>query len=103
MIFKLIHITKEADFLQLALNQLPQWDEFIPWAEAFLSQLALNSPFETNEGADRHMLVFTFNRARFSLNYESYCESVWIAAEEEAALTQLDALELQLKTIADAN
>lgn len=97
--FELICITKSQDNLLLQLASLPQWEEFIPWGKAFLDKLELNSPVDVSEGADRHMLVFTFNRSQFSLNYESYSESIWIAPLDMASVEQLDALESQLRSV----
>lgn len=93
---KLMCITKAQDFLQLEVEPFPEWHEFSSWGTQLLSQAGLNSPLDINEGADRHMLIFTFNQVRFSLNYESYSESVWIASEELASDEHLDALKTLL-------
>lgn len=82
---KTIELDQNNRIIEIDIQPLPYSEEFIEWGKSFLSNNQLQAPIDVSEGADRHMLVFTFNSVRFSLNYESYSESIWIAPEEAAA------------------
>lgn len=103
----------------------PDWDSFVPWGQQLLQQIftiaetpesvnqnsannstqnnaknnAKNGAKSSDSGADRHMLRFTFSGQQFSLNLESYSDSIWIAAEEPAATSQMPALLMIITTI----
>lgn len=73
-------------------QEKPDWDNFIAWGQKLLNHPTLHCTSEYDSGADKHKLNFTFVQQRYSLNYESYSDSVWIEAEEPAAVKQLEAL-----------
>lgn len=99
------------------ISQTPvDWDAFIPWANQLLHQILnidnfpitvdkqpTEDKFFTDSGADLHMLRFTFQQQQFSLNYEAYSDSIWIAPEVPAAATALPALLSIVTTIIDNN
>lgn len=78
--------------LLLILNELPpQDDDFELWASTFLHHDTF-SKCEFEQGADIHLMRFTFINQRFNLNFEHYSESIWITAdgiEAEALLPEL--------------
>lgn len=71
--------------IEFNLQPAPDWDDFIPWGKNLIAKLQ-NSQFnQLDTGADRHKLTFTFAQNRFSLNYETYSDSIWIEADEPNA------------------
>ncbi len=94
----MMQITNQGSHLLLTIEPFPEWEQFIDWGTAWLTDSPIEPPWDISEGADRHMVVFTFNRARFSLNYENYTQSIWITPEESAADDLLEQLQLTLQT-----
>ncbi len=92
--------------IMLTCHNPPDWDSFVGWGQNLLralsAQAAIEVTSQVDSGADRHMLSFTFNQLRFSLNHEAYSDSLWIATEEPAATAQLPALLTLLQAIEQA-
>jgi hypothetical protein len=83
---------KQHNTINLRPTPYPDWDSFIIWGQNFLQNIQGTQNVTHNSGADLHMISFHFMSLRFSLNYESYSDSIWIESDESAAATLIHEL-----------
>ena len=82
----------EQSSLTLYPNPTPQYDDFALWGQKLIAQCNDCQFNHLDTGADRHKLTFTFSQNRFSLNYETYSNSIWIETDEPNAIGTLEQL-----------
>ena len=74
---KTIATLTENEVILLTSDQLVDDANFSQFAEQFIQRIDAHV-LEKNHGADRHCWVFDWKGEQFSLNYEHYCEQIWI-------------------------
>lgn len=86
-----VFLAKSKDHLLVFPTMMPNDEEFELWARIFLHHNEI-SQLTFEQGADRHLMRFQFNRMQFGLNFEHYSDSVWISPEEHQASAHLSSL-----------
>ena len=67
----------KGDIILLDVSPMPDWQEFGDFVQEFLSEQGARL-IEQDMGMDRHQVRYRLGQKQYVLQFEHYCESIWI-------------------------